>query len=223
MEIKNKPERDPVAELPIVDAYMLWALQAAEDVAGKSGLAVVLREAKLERFIDNYPPNELKITGQISFADYTNLSTGLLSFFGRAGRSMNLRVGRLSAKKAVEQQAATFGLGTLAAAARVLPFGLQVKAGLEVQQFGLKKLAQSVGKDWRMRVEDRGDRFAFIVEDCSLCAGKQADDKICWLWNGVLQESINWLTHKDIEVAEVECRAMGAPACVWEVGKTPKA
>jgi predicted hydrocarbon binding protein len=222
MEIKNKPERDPVAELPIVDAYMLWALQAAEEVAGKSGLAVVLRQAGLERFIDNYPPNELKITGNITFADYANLSTGLLSFFGRAGRSMNLRVGRLSAKKAVEQQAATFGLNTLVAAARVLPFSLQVKAGLEVQQMGLKRLAQSVGKNWRMRVEDRGDRFAFIVDDCSLCAGKQADDKICWLWNGILQESIHWLTNKDIEVAEVECRAMGAPACIWEVSKTPK-
>ena len=61
MEITNKSVHDPVADLHVVDAYMRWALLAAEEVAGKSGLVVVLRQAKLERFIDNYPPNELKV------------------------------------------------------------------------------------------------------------------------------------------------------------------
>jgi hypothetical protein len=36
------------------------------------------------------------------------------------------------------------------------------------------------------------------------------------------QEAIHWLTGKEFEVQEVECRAMGAPACVWEINKTPK-
>jgi predicted hydrocarbon binding protein len=36
------------------------------------------------------------------------------------------------------------------------------------------------------------------------------------------QEAIHWLTGKEFEVQKVECRAMGAPACVWEINKTPK-
>ena len=61
-----------------------------------------------------------------------------------------------------------------------------------------------------------------IYEDCALCAGKQAAEKICWVFNGALQEALKWQTGKDFEIAEVECRALGAPACVWEISKTPK-
>jgi len=35
-------------------------------------------------------------------------------------------------------------------------------------------------------------------------------------------EGVRWLTGKEFEVEEVECRATGAPACVWEISKTPK-
>ena len=55
MIIKNKTENDPVTEMHITDAYMRWALMAAEEVAGKHGLGIVLRNAGLEHLIDHYP------------------------------------------------------------------------------------------------------------------------------------------------------------------------
>ncbi|HJW84556.1 MAG TPA: 4-vinyl reductase [Anaerolineae bacterium] len=85
-----------------------------------------------------------------------------------------------------------------------------------------RQLSQSVGEDLRLRVEDRGDTFAYIAEDCPMCAGKQADMHICWIFNGTLQEGTRWLTGKEFEIEEVACRAMGTPACVWEVSKKPK-
>jgi len=222
VDIKNKPEHDPVTDLPLVDAYLLWALQAAEEVAGKQGLSVVLRQAGLERLIDHYPANDLNISGNFNYGDYANLCTGLLTFFGRAGKSMTLRIGRVSAKHGVDQQAATFGLNTLVVAARVLPLALQIKGGLEVQAMGLRKIMQSAGKELRIKVEDRGETYALVSHDCPVCAGKLANEHICWVWNGILQESIHWLTQKDFEIEETECRAMGAPACVWEISKAPK-
>jgi len=33
---------------------------------------------------------------------------------------------------------------------------------------------------------------------------------------------MHWLTGKNFEIQEVECRAQGAKACVWEISKTPK-
>jgi hypothetical protein len=30
---------------------------------------------------------------------------------------------------------------------------------------------------------------------------------------------MRWATGKEAEIEEVECRAMGAPACVWVIGK----
>jgi predicted hydrocarbon binding protein len=222
MQINTKAEYDPVADLYMVDAYMRWALLAAEEVVGHQGLSIVLREAKLQQLINNYPPNELKLSGMLSYGDYANLSSGLLNFYGRAGKSMVMRIGRISAKHGIEQQGALFGLGAVIAA-KVLPIPMQLKIGLDTIQNGFKKLAASVGQELHLRVEDRGDRWAYVAPECAMCAGKQADDRICWLFNGTLQESLRWQTGKDFDIQEVECRGLGAPACVWEVSKTPKA
>jgi predicted hydrocarbon binding protein len=221
MQIKNKAEGDATADLLVVDAYLRWALQAAEEVVGKNGLTVVLREAGLAHLIDHFPTNELKASGSLTYRDYAGLNTGLLSFYGRAGKGMALRMGRLSAKHAIEQQAALFGLAALLAS-KLLPVATQLKMGLEAQQSGLKKLAQSIGQNLRMRVEDRGAKLAYINEDCAACAGKTADEHICWIITGVLEEGLRWQIGKEFEIAEVECKATGAPACVWEIAKKPK-
>jgi predicted hydrocarbon binding protein len=221
MEIRAKAEHDPVTDFYQVDAYMRWALLAAEEVVGKRGLGIVLRSAGLERFIGNYPPNELNPSGLVTFGDYAALSAGLHNFFGRAGKSMVLRIGRLSARHGIEQQSAVFGIATLVAS-KLLPVSTQARMGMEQIQGGFRKLYDSVGHDVHMHLEDRGDKFAYVFTDCSICAGKQADEPMCWLFTGVLQEAGRWQTGKEFEIVEVECRAMGAPACVWEVGKTPK-
>lgn len=222
MDITNKTTPDPVADLHVVDAYMRWALLAAEEVAGKSGLAVVLRQAHLERFIDHYPQNELKVSSNITFGEYADLNAGLLNFFGRAGKSMALRIGRLSAKYAVEQQGGLFGVSALQTIVKVLPFGVVLTKALEVQQNGFRKMSQSAGETLRLRLEDRGDRLAYIYDDCPFCAGKQAPAHICWTFNGSVQEGVRLVTGHELEVEEVACRAKGDPSCVWELSKTPK-
>jgi hypothetical protein len=222
MQIGNRTDHDPVTELSIVDSYMRWALQAAEEVVGEKGMHIVLREANLTQLIGNYPPNEPQVLSHFTFRNYADLCTALLTFFGRAGRSMTLRIGRKSAEFAVEQQSATFGLSTLAKASRLLPLNQQQKAGLIMMQNGLKRLSQDVGQERPLRLEDRGDKFAYIDETCPMCAGKTADSPICWVHNGVLVQAALWLTGKEFEVQEVACRAMGAPACVWEIMKQPK-
>jgi divinyl protochlorophyllide a 8-vinyl-reductase len=71
----------------------------------------------------------------------------------------------------------------------------------------------------RLRIEDRGDRLAYVAETCPMCAGVQADLPICLSFTGTLQESMRLTTGKEFAVEEVECRAAGAPACVWEISK----
>ena len=217
MDITNRSEHDPVADLHIVDAYMRWALLAAEEVVGEKGLVVVLRDAGLERLIDKLPPEELAASGNLTFGDYAALNTGLLNFFGRAGKSMLLRAGRLAALHGISQQGALFGIAA-AVASRILPIPTQLNLGLERMQDGFRKIMDGM----RLSIEDRGDKLAYISETCPMCAGKHADAPICWLWTGSLQESIRWQTGKEFEIVEVECRATGAPACVWEISKAPK-
>ncbi|MBI5950025.1 MAG: 4-vinyl reductase [Chloroflexi bacterium] len=220
MEIKNKPTPDPLASNHMVDAYMRWALQAAEEVLGKQGLTIVLRDNGLEKYVDNYPPEELKISGNVTNSDYANLCTGLLQFYGRAGKSVDYRIGRISSKYAIEKQAAVFNVAARMAV-RLLPFQNQISTGLDNLIGGFQKLWSDFGEEAIILKEDRGDSFAYIQQTCPTCAGKQADEPICHQTTGMLLESIEWLTGKKVLVKEVECRAMGDPACVWEISKTP--
>lgn len=221
MQIRNKATSDPIASYKLADAHMRWALQASEEVVGSQGLKVVLREANLAQLIENFPPNELTFDGAFTFGDYANLSAALLNFFGRAGKSMTIRIGRLSVERSVEQQATVFGLNALVKASKLLPLTAQLKAGLSVMQNGLTKISNSAGQKRVLRLEDRGDRVAYIDEGCSACAGKMADHHICWIFNGSIAQALMWLTDKPFAVEEVACRAMGDPACVWEIRKVP--
>jgi len=221
MKITNKVEHDPTADLYTVDAYMRWALLAAEEVMGKNGLNVLLRDCGLAELVDNYPPNELKATGNLNFGHYASFSAGVLNFYGRAGKGMVMRIGKLSAKHAIEQQAGVFNLAALLAS-KLLPTSVQLKMGLETQINGMRKLSQAVGQDIRLSLEDRGDKLAYVAQDCASCAGKQSTDPMCYLFTGVLEEAFRWQMGKEFEIAEVECRATGGHACVWEISKKAK-
>ena len=221
MEIKPKPQPDPVADIKIVDAYMRWALLAAEEVVGAKGMGVVLRDAKLERFAGNYPSDVLKPSGTITFSDYASLNAGLLNFFGRAGRSMAFRVGRISAKHGIDQQSAIFGVAALLAA-KVLPYSTQIKVGLDAMNDGFRKVYEASGQKYSGRIEDRGQTIAMVMPECANCAGKQSTEPMCLIHVGVILESVHWLSGKEAEVKQTASRSMGADACVWEVSKTPK-
>ena len=221
MDVKSKAEHDAVADLVMLDSYMRWALLAAEEVVGEKGLAIVLREAGLEQLIGNYPPNEDTTSFGLTFGDYASLFAGLLNFYGRAGKSMLLRVGRVSSRHAIEQQGALFNVAATAAM-KVLPVQMQLRVGLENMQKGFRKIWTPLGVEFHASVDDRGESFAYVIEECPMCAGKQADRAICLSFSGSLQESARWLTGHDFEVDEVECRALGAKTCEWEISKKPK-
>lgn len=217
VEVRHKPGHDPVADLPMVDAYLLWALQAAEQVIGTQGLTTILRRSGLERLINNYPPDLPVASGQFTFDDYGTLCAGLIEVYGYSGKNMMLRIGRLSAELAVLKQRELFDLAKLDSA-RELPLELNLRAGLEVLQTGY----QAMMPHMQYRLEDHGAAWAYITDTCPMCAGQQASQAMCWLFSGVLQEAAHWQTGKLFEVQEVACRALGDPACVWEISKKPK-
>lgn len=221
MEIRDRADHDPATDMLLVDAYMRWALLAAEEVVGKNGLAVVLRQAKLEQFIGNYPPEQLKVSTGLTLYHYASLNAGLLNFFGRAARSMALRIGRSSARYAINHQGALFGTAALLAS-KVLPVSTQIKMGLSAMQAGFRRLSQAVGQERQLALEDRGDAWAYIDYNCPMSAGKQSDEPIGWIQTGAIQEALHWQIGKEFEVEQIACRSTGAPASIWLIYKTPK-
>jgi predicted hydrocarbon binding protein len=212
---------DSVAAVPLNDAYMRWALEAAEEVVGKDGLAVVLRQAGLERFIDNYPPDNLEPPGSgLTFGDYAKLNAGLLSFYGRPGKGMVMRIGRISARKSIEHQSGIFNLGTVLAA-KLLPSSTQIKMALSAMLAGFKVMADKFGGKFEGSIEDGGDYWVYSLTTDPVSAGLSADGPIGWLIEGSIEEAGRQVFGKFYDVQQVACRSMGAPASVWHVPKQP--
>jgi len=178
----------------------------------------MLRDNNLDCFIDKFPPERMEISGDITVQEYTDLCTGLLKFYGRAGKSLDYRVGRISSQHAIEKQGALYNVATRAAV-RVLPLDKQISTGLDNLKNGFLKLWHDFGETPIILLEDRGETFAYIQGTCANCAGKTANEPICHQTTGMLLEVLEWLTGKKISVKEIECRAMCDEACVWEINK----
>ncbi|MFN2152356.1 MAG: 4-vinyl reductase, partial [Anaerolineales bacterium] len=88
----------------IVNALVRQALISVQEVMGENGLNTVLRTSGLERYIGNFPPNDLEPAIQTS--DYARLNEAIEEFYGRGGRGMLRRVGKASFQYAVREQAA---------------------------------------------------------------------------------------------------------------------
>ncbi len=221
MHIRDRVEYDPVLDLGMPNNYMRWALEAIEEVGGKNGLAIILRDAGLDRLQYTPPPDNDAFEGFTS-AHYASLTTAILSFFGRAAESMTMRVGRISARRAITQQAQLFNVPALLAE-KDRPLDAQFRVGLKTIQEGIRKLWAAHGQGSVLTLEETEDAWLYVNETCPECAGKASDTPMCWLFVGVLRETTRWFTGRDFGIVETKCRALGAPACVWQIGKTPLA
>jgi len=219
VQIEERTEHDPTSDLDLPNAYMRWAILAVEEVAGKRGVDIILREAGLGHMVDNYPPQNMNMDG-LKYADYSALNAAILNFYGRAGKSFAMRIGRISARYSIQEESALFGFAGLAL--KLLPTHMQLKLGLQNMVSGFRKLAAQKGQTLDLAIVEEPDKFKYISRACPNCNGKVSDKPMCWVFIGVLREGASFVTGgKEFEVKETSCMAVGDDACVFEISKTP--
>ena len=200
----SREHREP-EKWRFTNALMRQAILAIGEVMGERGLKVVLRQAGLERYVDELPPNDLE--QGVSTVEYAALNQAVEEFYGRAGKGMLQRIGRTSFRYGVEEQATLMGVA--GAALKVMPQKTRIK-------FILTQMAKSlmdVNEETDIEVQESEEGFVFTDFTCGVCCCREAEQPICHLYIGSIGEAVKWATGQDYEVREVECRAMGAEAC----------
>jgi hypothetical protein len=165
----------------------------------------------LERFIANFPPNNLQPSIQAS--QYARLNQAIEDFYGRAGKGMLRRIGKASFQYGVKEQAAL--LGVAGVALKLLPEKQRMKFILNGMVDALKKSNPQVNA-W---VDDSGERLAYIESTCAICHSRQSQTPICYLYAGSINEAVKWATGKEHDVVETHCLAKGDPYCRFEIGE----
>jgi hypothetical protein len=193
----------------IVNTLVRQALVSAQEVMGENGLNTVLRTSGLERFIGNFPPDDLNPA--IKTSDYARLNEAIEEFYGRGGRGMLRRIGKASFQYAVREQAALLGLA--GAALKLLPTRQRIKFILNALVNALKKSNPQV-QAW---VEEAGDTFAYCDASCAICHGRHSTNAICYLYIGSIGEAVQWATGQEFKIVETLCTAKGDSHCRFEV------
>src|SRR5512134_71475 len=194
----------------IINSLVRQALTSAQEVMGDNGLNAVLRTSGLERFIGNFPPNNLEPSIQAS--QYSRLNQAIEEFYGRAGKGMLRRIGKASFQYGVREQAAL--LGVAGVALKLLPERQRIKFILNGMADALKKSNPQV-EAW---LDESGDRLAYIESTCAICNSRHSDHSICYLYIGSVTEAVQWATGREYRVTETHCLAKGDEYCRFEVG-----
>lgn len=194
----------------IINSLVRQALTSAQEVMGDNGLNAVLRTSGLERFIGNFPPNNLEPSIQAS--QYARLNEAIEQFYGRGGKGMLRRIGKASFQYGVREQSAL--LGVAGVALKLLPERQRIKFILNGLVDALKKSNPQVNA-W---VDESGDKLAYIESTCAICHSRQSTGPICHLYVGSITEAVRWATGKEFKVIETHCLAKGDEYCRFEVG-----
>lgn len=199
------------AAMMIVNALVRQALTSAQEVMGENGLNAVLRTSELERFIGNFPPDNLEPS--IRASEYAKLNAAIEAFYGRGGRGMLRRIGKASFQYAVREQSALLGIAGVAL--KLLPEKQRIKFILNSMAGALKKSNPQV-ESW---VDDKGERLAYIESTCAICYDRHSTDAICHLYAGSIAEAVQWATGREFKIIETHCLAKGDEHCRFEIGE----
>ena len=76
--------------------------------------------------------------------------------------------------------------------------------------------------DQKVSLEDKDNKIFWHIERCPLCWERKADEPICHLAVGLLQEALYWLSGgKVFNVEETACIAQGDTTCTIVIEQTP--
>ena len=108
-------------------------------------------------------------------------------------------------------------LGLTEMAFRLLPLPTKLRTGARVFADLFNKHT-----DQQVRVEETAEKIYWIIERCPLCWERKADEPVCHLAVGVLQEALYWLSGgKVFGVEETTCIAKGDETCTIVIDQTP--
>jgi len=194
----------------IINSLVRQALTSMQEVMGDNGLNAVLKTCGLDKFVDNFPPNDLEPS--IKASQYAQLNQAIEEFYGRGGRGILKRVGKASFQYGIREQAAL--LGVAGVALKVMPQKERIKFILNGMANALKKSNPDVDA----RLEESDGKLAYVESTCAICNGRHSEKPICYLYIGSISEAVQWATGKEYEVIETHCIAKGDEYCRFEIG-----
>ena len=195
-------------------------LVQVEDMMGRRSLIMLLRQTGLAQYIDEVPPRSE--SPSITIAQYSSLLANIYQTFGaKGGESIFSEGGRMGAVEMRRKHPAQFAVAGVAM--RLLPAARRL-------QLVVERLAEQGEELYDCPHHLHEDEYAFFIEmpDCPYCAeitrrsvaeNRPVAKPVCHIPVAAVSETIEWAMGQKHLVEEVNCIALGAPACRFRISK----
>jgi hypothetical protein len=189
-------------------------LHSMKQELGPQRVLEVLRVAGHERLLSTMPLGNFE--KRFPFQTVSDLQAATEAVFGvRAGRQLNLRIGRGTLELGLKDFDPLLGIADLPM--RLMPLGMKFRVGLDVFARVFNQFTDQV-----VKLSELETHHLWIIERCPVCWKRQTDEPCCHLAGGLLEEAIFWGTGgRRFKVVETECIAAGAANCVFRIDKHP--
>jgi hypothetical protein len=189
-------------------------LHSMKQELGPQRVLEVLRVAGHERLLSTMPLGNFE--KRFPFQTVSDLQAATEAVFGvRAGRQLNLRIGRGTLELGLKDFDPLLGIADLPM--RLMPLGMKFRVGLDVFARVFNQFTDQV-----VKLSEMETHHLWIIERCPVCWKRQTDEPCCHLAGGLLEEAIFWGTGgRRFKVVETECIAAGAANCVFRIDKHP--
>lgn len=155
------------------------------------------------------PHSFQKMNAASSAQAYASLQTAIRTYYGRGGRGVLLRIGQRLWHHLLED--APFGDRAQAVVIRRLPLSARRKRTLEL----LSRLLSLHPGDITLHTLDLDLLLADPISPTTF--GIQDPHPVCFVTQGLIQESLYWGTGQRHDVEETSCRARGETACEFRI------
>ncbi len=150
------------AERKIDNFSMRVWLETIENIIGTFGLKSILNYARLQKYIDAFPPDNDVL--EIPMEDYAALTRSLIELFGIKGaRSLQIKAGKEFVRIGIEKRP---GIArTLQMAGRLMPETMKMHLTLVKWKEESEKRFPSLVCNPRIELEEEEDYFLLIDKD----------------------------------------------------------
>ncbi len=187
--------------------YVHHFLVATQAETGDYGLRLMLRNAGLDQYIVEFPPENKQAVMLAS--EFAALQAAMRQYFGNGARGALIRIGRLHWKN-IYETASVIQRAKLTA-------GRQMPA-LPAGRIFLNHLAARLqGVDGNVSVHLMDRELIFMDTSSDSTVEQSADSPICWATLGMLQAAMTLATGQEQNIEEISCRASGAAACRFRI------
>lgn len=189
---------------------------AVEEVLGKEATESILRNAGLERYIGNYPPNNFE--RKFDFTDFSLLNAGIDVYSGNDDDKARA-IGCACYAGGNRGFGGLAGMGGVSMVFRTLPLSVRLKLGLT----GMATIF-STFTDQHTELREHEDHFEYVIIKCPVCWGRTSDKPTCAMAMGLLEEGLRSVSdNREFDIKEIACQAMGDAACIFTILKPSEA